>query len=150
MTVSHGASTRRGFNGSAMCALGVALGVALGAACQPQVEIILVRAAGFEATPEFVKFQVKQRGVDGVDEFGPFDLDAIPDEQFAPVAPGTEFSIDVIGCPAPEPQDCVEPGSFNARGCTPTFISVGKDEVKSIEIAIDNAVNGDAICPPQG
>ena len=117
-------------------------------ACQPQVEIVLVRAAGFDATPEFVKFQVKERGAPAAGEFGPFDLDAIPDEQFAPVVPGTEFYIDVIGCPAPEPENCVEPGSFNARGCTPTFISIGKDEVKSIEIVIDNAVNGDAICPP--
>lgn len=140
MRDSRGASIRHAFE---LVALAL-----LSGACQPQVEIILVRAPGFEATPEFVKFQVKERAAPAAKEFGPFDLDAIPDEQFAPVVPGTEFYIDVIGCPAPEPENCVEAGSFNARGCTPTFISVAKDEVKSIEIAIDNAVNGDAICPP--
>ena len=141
MTGSPGASTLRGFK---VCAR--ALVVLACVACQPQVEIILVRAPGFEATPEFVKFQVKERGLDVV-EFGPFNLSAIPDEQFAPVTPGAEFYIDVIGCPDGDPALCVEAGSFNARGCT-GFITVGKDENKSIEIVIDNAVNGDAICPP--
>ena len=143
MRASRGASTRRAFSRFSELAL-----VALAASCQPQVEVILVRAEGFAGTPEFVKFQVKERGANTVEEFGPFDLDAIPDEQFAPIVPGTEFYIDVIGCPQPEPENCVDPGSFNARGCTPTFISLGKDEVRSVEIVMNDSVAGDAICPP--
>lgn len=143
MKGSRGRSTRRGSR--TLCALS-ALG-ALG--CQPQLEVVLVRAPGFVGNFEFVKFQVKERGAEAAQEFGPFDFNAIPDEQFAPVVPNTEFYIDVIGCQESAPEDCADPLTFNARGCTQTFITLGKDETKTVEIVMDNAVNGDVLCPPE-
>jgi hypothetical protein len=119
------------------------------AACQPQIEIVLVKDADLVSAPPFVKFQVKERGAQDVAEFGPFDISAIPSEQFAPVVPGTEFFIDVIGCGDGDPALCVESNSFNARGCT-DFMTLAKAEVRSIEITLHNAAAGDLLCPPPG
>lgn len=149
MKASRGQSMRRA-SMTRLHSLLLAAGVALAASCEPQITILLVHAAGFAGTPEFVKFQVQERAAPAPEEFGPFSLQAIPAQQFAPVEPGTEFSIDVIGCPAAESDACIEPTSFNARGCTPDFITLGKDEQREIVIEIDNAVNGEAICPPEG
>lgn len=139
MKASRSASTRRSCSA-------LLLACALAGSCAPQVEVVLVRG-NLEGRPTFVKFQIGQRGVDGVQEFGPFDPDAIPQEQFASVPPGVEFFIDVIGCKEADPALCIEPSSFTARGCT-GFITIDPDAVNVIEIVVDNPVDGDERCPP--
>ena len=143
MKASRGAWIRAACSATAI----IVVAAGAGAGCQPQLEIVLVRAADLEGRPTFVKFQVGQRGQEGVAEFGPFDVDAIPDEQFAPVTPGTEFFIDVIGCPDGDAANCRDAANFTARGCTP-FMTLGRDEVTTVTIEVHNAPAGDVLCPP--
>jgi hypothetical protein len=142
MKASRSAWIRASFSSAALVAL-------LCGACAPQLEIILVKDPALADAPSFVKFQMGERDkAPEVQEFGPFDTNAIPDEQFAPIVPDTLFFIDVIGCTDGVPANCVEPAQFNARGCTP-FISLGRDEVRTERITVKGAVEGDAECPPQ-
>lgn len=117
--------------------------------CAPQLIIALVKDPALQQSPTFVKFQIGERPtVPEVVEFGPFDTNAIPDEQFAPVEPGIEFFVDVIGCPDGDPVNCVDAASFNARGCTP-YITMGRDEAdRTVTITVKGALEGDAECPP--
>lgn len=123
------------------------LSAALAAGCGPQLEIVLVKAPDLAASPPFVKFQVHELDDAEPAEFGPFSTSAIPDEQFAPVVPGTVFYIDVIGCQQAEPEECAEPDRFVARGCTELF-SLERDEVKRVVIEVHGAAEGAALCPP--
>lgn len=118
-------------------------------ACAPQLVITLEKDPALTQAPGFVKIQMGERGqAPEVSEFGPFDTAAIPDDQFAPIVPGTEFFIDVIGCNEGDAEKCNEPAEFNARGCTP-YISLGRDEVsREVIIIVKGAVEGDAECPP--
>ncbi len=117
--------------------------------CAPQLEIELVKDPALGQVPGFVKFQMgrRDRVNNEVAEFGPFDTNAIPDEQFAPIEPDIEFFIDVIGCNSGVAAECAENGQFNARGCT-GFISLARDEVRTERIVVKGAVEGDAECPP--
>lgn len=117
------------------------------AGCAPQLEIVLVKAPDLPASPPFVKFQVHERDKAEPAEFGPFSTGAIPDEQFAPVVPGTPFFIDVVGCQQAEPAECVEPERFVARGCS-DFLSLQRDEARNVVIEVHGAAEGAALCPP--
>lgn len=145
MKASRSASTRVVFS-SVVLAL---IALAGGAGCAPQL-IIVLEKEGLAQAPGFVKFQMGERDkAPEVQEFGPFDTAAIPDEQFAPIVPETEFFIDVIGCTDGNPDNCNEPAEFNARGCTP-YMTLPRDAVDvEVIIKVKGAVEGDAECPPQ-
>jgi hypothetical protein len=145
MRASRLRSTRLASNSALLFLVGAVASVG----CAPQLEIVLVKDPALANVPGFVKFQMGERDkAPEVQEFGPFDTFAIPDEQFAPIVPNTEFFIDVIGCVDGVPDSCNEPAEFNARGCTP-YITLGRDEVRTETITVKGAVEGDAECPPQ-
>lgn len=98
--------------------------------------------------PNFVLFQVGERlTFPEVSQFGPFDVNAIPDEQFAPVEPGAEFYIDVIGCSDGAVDACDQGSEFTARGCT-EYMVLQRDEIATIRIVVELPTAGDTHCPP--
>ena len=115
-------------------------------ACEPQVNIAIVRAEDLGELPiGFVRFVFRPAGLDPVQR-GPFSIAGIPGDDFAEVPPDTEFSVDVIGCKELDGTQCETEDTFIARGCAGGFIR-GRDEALSITVEL-HAVNvGNELCP---
>lgn len=147
MTTSRSPSTPRACEPGARALL-AGLTLAVASACQPQLTLTLVRADDLAATPPYVKLLIRQLDEPQADQFGPFAVRAFPDEQLAPVPPGSPFYIDVIGCQTGEAAECEDPSSFVARGCT-AVISLERDSAEVVEVQVHGAAEGDALCPPE-
>lgn len=145
MRTSRSPSTPRACRSVGAVAVGALL--ALGVACQPQLTLVLVRADDLAATPPFVKLLIRQLDEQQADQFGPFSVRAFPDEQLAPVPPGSPFYIDVIGCQTGRAEECEDPASFVARGCS-DILTLERDSSERVEILVHSAAEGAALCPP--
>lgn len=117
------------------------------AACQPQLTLVLVRAEDLAATPPYVKLLVRQLDETQADVFGPFEVHSFPDEQLAPVPPGSAFYVDVIGCQTGAAEECEETSSFVARGCT-DIVTLERNSAAVLEIEVHSAAAGADLCPP--
>jgi hypothetical protein len=148
MKASPGPSTRAA-SSRPLAAVTAAIALLLVAGCEPQLEIVLVRAATLEVSPPFVKFQMWRLGDTEPDEQGPFAIRAIPDELFTAIEPDTFFYIDVIGCQTDVVEECVEPERFVARGCS-AYLSLAREEpLKSVTIELQPPLDGALVCPPE-
>ncbi|MBI1949549.1 MAG: hypothetical protein HYS27_27935 [Deltaproteobacteria bacterium] len=137
---------RRGSNGRAVAL--VCMVAALGAgACQPQLTLVLVRADDLAATPPYVKLLIREIAETQADVFGPFEVHSFPDEQLAPVPPGSPFYVDVIGCQTGAAAECEQATSYVARGCS-GVITLERDSAVELEIQVHSAAEGATICPP--
>ena len=119
----------------------------LAPACQPQLTLVLVRAEDLAATPPFVKLLIRQLDETQADVFGPFEVHAFPDEQLAPVPPGSQFFIDVVGCQTGAAAECEDTASFVARGCS-DILTLERDSAEQVEIEVHSAAQGATLCPP--
>ncbi len=128
-------------------ALACALAALSAAACQPQLTLVLVRAEDLAATPPFVKLLIRQLDEDQADVFGPFEVHSFPDEQLAPVPPGSPFYVDVVGCQTGAAEECADTTSFVARGCS-DVLTLERDSAVVVEIQVHSAATGDDLCPP--
>ncbi|OGQ19155.1 MAG: hypothetical protein A2138_26850 [Deltaproteobacteria bacterium RBG_16_71_12] len=131
-----------------LAALACALAALSAAACQPQLTLVLVRAEDLAATPPFVKLLIRQLDERQADVFGPFEVHSFPDEQLAPVPPGSPFYVDVIGCQTGAAEECAETTSFVARGCS-DVLTLEKDSAVVVEIQVHSAATGADLCPPE-
>ena len=152
MTTSRSRSTPRGCDarrsrGGARRLAGLALVLAVGGACEPQLTLVLVRAEDLAATPPYVELLVRQLDEGQADQFGPFDVHAFPDEQLAPVPPGSPFYVDVIGCQTGVAEECADPSSFVARGCS-DVLTLERASALRVEIEVHSAAEGASVCPP--
>mgnify|MGYP001598065800 CR=1 FL=1 len=124
----------------------------LGTACGSQLTIHLEASTDLNGVaPPFVKIDVTELGKPAKD-FGPFNVDAVPNGNFVKVVPGQQFYLDVIGCKTGDvgkkstcPDD--QPDTFIARGCS-TYFALDKDEPKDITIVVHNVSVGNGKCPP--
>lgn len=146
MRTSRSPSTPRVCEGARLGLLATVV-LALASGCQPQLTLVLVRADDLAATPPFVKLLIRQLDEPQADQFGPFAVRAFPDEQLAPVPPGSPFYIDVIGCQTGAAEECADTDSFVARGCS-DVLTLERDSAAEIEIDVHGAAEGALICPP--
>jgi hypothetical protein len=119
----------------------------VGAGCgsEPQVTIAITRSDALDVAPDFLRFSFPVKGGDTI-EAGVFNVDAIPDEAFAAIPPGTSFSVDLAGCLSLDPAACQEPTEFVARGCAGPFSRRREDQL-AIAVELLPTSEGNARCP---
>lgn len=137
-----GALVRRRLLAAAACTL-------TAAACVPQVEILVVRAAGLTGPVDHMKLHIVTQGDEEPAAYGPFNTSAMLDEQFVSVPPATPFYVDVMGCLGPTKDQCDEEVEFIARGCS-GWETVKRDgPTLRLTVELQLGTVGKEGCPPE-